>query len=359
VRSARSRLLGERIARQGIASRPCQTAADAAAITGAIQAQDNVASRLGIRARAVDVTEADVLAAIGAGAVTRTWLMRGTIHLVDTADARWLVRLAGPNVQRKFRSRWRHLGLTEDVLDRSVQLLPELLAGRELTRHEIVAGLHERGLRFENPDPQLPTHLVMHACTVGLVCRGADRGRHSTFVLFDEWTSDTTAGPTGDDAVAELARRFFRAFSPATAADFAAWSGLGGTRAVQLIRDELREADVDGRAGFRFGEVEPRRGVRLLPAFDNYLVGYRDRDALLDADLRPLVYSGGMIFPTLVVDGRVAGVWSLRRSEQPVSVAVRTFVPLRPGERRALAGEVDDLARFLARPVQLASVTEL
>src|SRR5579875_2431831 len=186
VQSARSRLLGERIARQGIATRPARTVPAAAALTGAIQAQDNVASRLGIRARSANVREADVLAAISNGTVARTWLMRGTIHLVDAADVRWLVRLVGPSVQRRFRSRWRQLGLTDDVLARGLELLPELLAGRALTRHEVVAELRDRGLRLGD-DPQLPTHLVVHACSTGLLCRGADRGRNTTCVLFGAW----------------------------------------------------------------------------------------------------------------------------------------------------------------------------
>lgn len=358
MQSARSQLLGERIARQGIATRPGQTVAAAAAITSAIQAQDNVASRLGIRARSANVTEADVFTAIESRTVVRTWLMRGTIHLFDAADARWLVRLVGPSVQRRFRSRWRQLGLTEDVLARSLELLPDLLAGRELTRHEVVAGLRDLGVRL-GEDPQLPTHLVVHACSTGLVCRGADRGRHATFVLFDEWLPDSPPGPAGDDALAELARRFFAAFSPATPADFAAWSGFGAIRSVQLIRDELTAADVDGRPGFRLGEVPPARGVRLLPAFDNYLVGYRDRNALLAAELRPHVYSGGMIFPTVVADGQVAGLWSLRRAEQPARVAVRIFAPLPARVRRAVEAEVQDVARFLGRPVRLDSVAEV
>ena len=95
----------------------------------------------------------------------------------------------------------------------------------------------------------------------------------------DDWVPDAPAGPSGDDALAELARRYFTAYSPATAADFATWSGLAGRRAVELIRDELTPVDIDGAPGFRLGEVEPQRGVRLLPAFDNYLVGYRDRRA--------------------------------------------------------------------------------
>jgi hypothetical protein len=356
VNRERARLLTERMARQGIAAPTPRTVADAATVAGPIQAQDNIAARFGIRARSASVTEADVVAALEAGAVSRTWLMRGTIHLVDTADLRWLVRLLGPSVQRRFRSRWRQLGLTDQGLALSLQLLPDLLAGRALTRHEIVAGLRERGLPIVDTDPHVATHLVVHACTTGLVCRGPDRGRHTTFVLVDEWAPGSASGPSGDEALAELARRFFAAFSPATAADFAAWSGLGAARAVQLVRDELTETDVDGRAGFRLGEVEPARGLRLLPAFDNYLIGYRFRDALLGADLRPHVYSGGMIYPTLVVDGQVAGVWTLHRSAQRVTV--RVFGSLRAAERRALAAEVDDLARFLDCPVRLDSVGE-
>jgi hypothetical protein len=247
----------------------------------------------------------------------------------------------------------------EALLDRSTELLPELLSGHALTRHEIVAGLAELGLRVESDDPQFATHLVVNAASLGLVCRGVDRGRASTFVLLDEWVPNAPDGPRGDDALAELARRFFAAFSPATSADFTAWSGLGATRAIGLIRDELAVADVDGRPGFRLGETEPQRGVRLLPAFDNYLVGYRDREALLESELRPHVYVGGMIRPTLVIDGRIAGVWSIRRADEPASVTVRTFEPLRPTHQRALAAEVEDLARFLARPVELASVGEV
>ena len=357
--TVRDRILGERIARQGMAARPCRTVAEAAAVTCAIQAQNDSASRLGIRARAAPITEAEVLGAIAAAEVTRAWLMRGTIHLVDTADLRWLVRLVGPSVQRRFRSRWRQLGLADALLDRSVELLPQVLTGRALTRREITAGLAGLGVEFDDRDPQFHTHVVVHASTVGLVCRGADRGRDATYVLLDEWAPSVPDGPHGDDALAALARRFFSAFSPATAADFTSWSGLGSTRAVQLIRDELTEVDLEGRPGFRLGEVEPQAGLRLLPAFDNYLVGYRHRDALLDEALRPFVYRGGVIDPTLVIDGRVAGTWSLSRSSKPARVTVRLFEPLRSGQRRALAAEVDDIARFLGRAAELNSVAEL
>lgn len=348
VSAARRRLLGERIARHGLAARPGASPLDATRLTTALQAQDNLAARLGVRARAAGVLDADVRGAIERDrTIVRTWLMRGTIHLVDARDLRWLVRLIGPAIARKFRTRWRQLGLTDDVLDRCVALLPSLLADGPRNRHEIRAGLAAEGLTLESPDPQIHTHALVYASTVGLICRGPDRGRHSTFVLLDDWLPDAPEGPSGDDAVAELARRYFAAYSPATATDFATWSGLPSARAIELIRDELRQTEVDGRPGFRFGDVEPERGVRLLPAFDNYLVGYRDRAAILDPALHGLVYQGGMIRPTVLIDGAVVGTWALDRARG--TVAVTPFGPFDARTRRSVEAELADLGRFLDR----------
>ncbi|HKC29776.1 MAG TPA: winged helix DNA-binding domain-containing protein, partial [Jatrophihabitans sp.] len=275
----------ERITRHGLSIRPAASPGTAVRLTTAIQAQDNLAARLGVRARAERVADSDVVRAIEDDrTIVRTWLMRGTIHLVEAADVRWLVRLIGPAIARKFRTRWRQLGLTDEVLERAVRLLPELLADGPRNRHEIRAGLAAHGLTLHSADPQIHTHALVYASTIGLICRGPDRGRHSTFALLDEWVPGAPEGPFGDDALAELARRYFAAYSPATAADFAAWSGLAGGRAISLIRDELKPVEYDGWSGFRLGECEPQRGVRLLPAFDNYLIGYRDRSAIIDPD---------------------------------------------------------------------------
>lgn len=348
----RGDLLGERIARHGLVDRSCTTVAEAAALTGAIQAQDTQASRLGIRVRAGSTTERDVLTAIEDDrSVVRTWLMRGTIHLVDTTDVRWMVRLIGPNLIRKYRTRWKQLGLTEDLLERTTELLPELLLDGPLTRNEIRTALAESGVTFESSDPQAHTHIALHASAVGLLCRGPDRGRDATFTRLDSWVPDAPGGPSGDDALAELARRYFTAFSPATAADFTTWSGLGSSRAIELIRDELTPADVDGRPGLRLGEVAPARGVLLLPAFDNYLIGYRDREAILTESLRRRVYDGGMIRASVLRDGRVVGSWALDKTKDPARITVRPFEPLPRTVRRAIDDEVADIARFLDRPV--------
>ena len=271
--------------------------------------------------------------------------MRGTIHLVDAADLRWLVRLIGPSIQRKYRTRWRQIGLSDQLLDRVVEALPDVLADGPLARREIRDRLTDRGVRLDSPDPQAMTHALVHASTIGLLCRGAG----DTFALLDSWVPDAPEGPSGDDALAELARRYFTAYSPATTADFAAWSGLAGGKAIALIKDELAPVDVDGMPGWRLGSVEPARGVRLLPAFDNYLIGYRHRDAILAADLRPRIYAGGLIHPSVLHDGAVIGKWSLKRSDDPVRVVVEPFGSFSRTIRRAVEDEAADIGRFLGR----------
>lgn len=344
-------LLGERIARHGLGSARLDSAAAATGRTTAVQAQDNLAARLGVRARSTGLTDADVVRAIETErTIVRTWLMRATIHLVRAEDVRWMVRLIGPAVIRKFRTRWGQLGLTDDVLDRAVAILPDLLADGPRNRHEIRAGLDERGVTLDSPDPQAHTHTLVYASALGLVCRGPDRGRHATFALLDDWLPSSPAGPSGDDALAELARRYFAAYSPATAHDFAVWAGLPHGRALGLIRDELKPVDLDGRAGFRLGEVEPERGIRLLPAFDNYLIGYKDRSAILDPALHGEVYQGGWIRPTVLVHGRVVGTWALERPTGKVRIS--SFAPLSRAVRKEVDAELADLARFLGRDLE-------
>jgi hypothetical protein len=345
-------VLAERIARHGLATRPATDAESAASLVCGIQAQDAQASRLGVRSRATGVTEKDVAAAIEQRRVVRTWLMRNTIHLVPADDVRWMTALLGPMIRRRFETvRWPELGLTPDVLDRAATVTPAILAGRALTRAEFAAALGEHGVAITQ-DGQASTHVLLYLSAIGLTCRGTDQGRDATFVLVDDWIPHAAAGPRGDDALAELARRFFTAFSPATPADFTTWSGLPSSKAITLIRDELAEVDVHGRAGYRLGEVEPQHGLRMLSAFDNYLVGYKQRAALIDEDRRPEVYVGGIIRSTVLLDGRVVGRWQLDRAKARVHVI--EFERLARSARAAIAAEVADLGTFLDQELALA-----
>lgn len=354
MRATGADVLGQRLARHGFGDRPATTVAQAARLTTAVQAQDPLAARLGIRTRAAGVTEADVFHAMDVErSVVRTSLMRATIHLVHADDARWLTALIGPAIARKFQKRWRDLGLTPELLSSAMAVLPESLADGPRSRAQVVATLAKSGVLIDTAG-QAPAHLLLHATTLGLVCRGPDRGREPSFVLVDDWLPHAPTGPRGEDALGELARRFFQAFSPATAADFATWSGLASGRAIAQIRDELTPVQVNGRAGFTLGEVEPQRGLRLLPAYDNYLVGYRDRELIIDATHRPDVYVGGVIRPTVLLAGRVVGTWRLVRKAESATVEVRPFGDLTREVGAAIQAEAADIGRFIGVPTALA-----
>jgi hypothetical protein len=226
----------------------------------------------------------------------------------------------------------------------------ELLDGRGLTRHELAAELTARGLQLGG-DGQVPTHVLAALTARGLTCRGADRGRDATFVLVDDWVPPA---PAPVDPLAELARRYFRAFGPATAADFTTWSGLPSGAAIASVRDELTEVEFDGRRGWTLAAVEPAPAFRLLPMFDNYLLGYRDRTAMLDPRLHPRVYVGGIIKASVVCDGRVIGIWRLERSARSAAVRVTPFEPFNRRHHDELDRERADIGRYLGRPVGLA-----
>lgn len=334
-------VFGERLVRHGFAGRPARTVLDAAALVCGLQSQDVRAARFGVRARATGLAAADVDAAIEGREVLRAWLMRSTIHLVPAADLRWLVALYGPLIRRRNETaRWPQLGLPPAVLAAAERAAPDILAGRTLTRGEFAAELAGRGVELVTTEAR--THVLVYLSAIGLVCRAAERRGQSTFTLLDEWLPGSAPGPRGDDALAELARRYFTAFSPATAADFTAWSGLPSSRAVALIRDELTPVDLDGSAAYRLGEVEPARCLRLLAAYDNYLVGYKRRP-FVPPERYGEVYIGGVIRPTVLLDGQVVGRWALKSRGQ---VEVEPFRTFSVAERRMLDAEVADVAAF-------------
>ncbi|WP_194899341.1 winged helix DNA-binding domain-containing protein [Catenulispora pinisilvae] len=301
------------------------TVAEAVRGAAAIQAQASGPARLQVWSRTQTRTRtptrglraADVDAAVAAAAVVRTWLMRGTIHMVAADDLRPFLAVLGPVNLRADRRRRDQLGLTEKLCERAMEALPKILgAGRALTRAEIVAELAGHGVVID-PKSQQPPHLLGFAAHSGLICRGPDAARDEpTYVLLDDWSAHVPATPDRETALARLATRYFAAYGPATTADLVAWSGLpvaDANAAVALIRDILEEVDHDGHRLLLPRGTEPmppEHPYRLLARFDPYLLGHRSRELILDPAFAKRVNAGGgMIAQTMLADGRVVGTW--------------------------------------------------
>ena len=278
---------------------------------GGIQAQDEGAARLSVwtRARHLDASAiADAL--VRDRSVVRTWAMRGTLHLVPAEDVRWLLALLGPVFVTASQRRYRELGLDEAACAAGVAAIADAVTAEgPLTR----AALGER----IGASGQALAHLVRRAALEGVICCGPA----GTYVALTDWLGGRSApGPTGEAALAELARRHLSAFGPARPEDLSAWSGLTRARARaawRLVEGELVEVVAAGRPAWMVkGIPRPRRttrsSVRLLPAFDTYLLGHENRTLIVnDRFARRVQPGGGWIHPTVVVDGEVVATWRL------------------------------------------------
>jgi hypothetical protein len=324
ARARSQRLLGERLTEVAAAVRE----------SAGIQAQDSAAAALSIRARTTGLTRADVQNALEDDrSVVRLWAMRGTLHLVPSEDARWLVDLLGPLALSATHRRLTQLGVPE--VDRPGAVAAIRAALHEhgpLTRAELMEHVARAGIQTAG---QAAAHLSALAALLGHVCFGPSMpGGKPAYVLRDDWLGRDLPRLSRDQALAELARRYAHAFAPAGPEDFASWSGLPlrDARAGWAAVEETERPD----------EAEPDPpDIRLLPAFDTYLLGYRTRDFIVPPPhARQIWPGGGIVRPTVVANGRALGTWRRAGSR----VEIERF----PGAAIEAGDEVADVRRFLA-----------
>jgi hypothetical protein len=325
-----------------------------------IQAQDARAATLAVRVRSAGLVAADVEhARVQERSVVRTWGQRGTLHLLAAEDLGWLLPLFSPVFIAGSRRRYAELGLDEDTCARGVRAIRDVLASQgPLTRAELVEQLAIHGIHIEG---QARPYLLRHAALEGILCLGPDRGAEPTYVLLDDWIDRGHRGHalSQEAAHVELARRYLKAYGPATAEDQAAWSGMPISKiraAWQHIVDQLIEVEIAGRLAWMLKtcaawlDEAPAHApiVRLLPGFDIYLLGYQDRGLAVPHQYTKRVNAGGgMLHPTLLVDGRAVGTWKSKQKKDHLDVVVEPFDHLTPQVHVGLEAEVTDLARFL------------
>lgn len=328
-----------------------------------LQAQVLGAAWLGVRARSAGLTMADLDAALNERrSIVRSWLMRGTLHLVAAEDFRWLLQLLGPVFSGTGATRQAQLGLDDRLKSRGIVAIREILADAgPLTRYELVERLRKRDIELD-PKTQAPIHLIRLAALQGIVCLGPDRDREATYVLLDDWVPPAPA-LTRDRALAELGRRYFAAYGPATVEDLAAWSGIamGEARAaVTGATASLTKVTIQGQLGFILTDRHKRRTmpatpqVRLLPAFDTYLLGYRHRHFAVPLPLqRRLQRGGGWLHPAVVANGLAVGAWSLHKSNGRGRVQIELLGRVSAAVRTRIHAEVTDIGRFLDLQMQV------
>ena len=330
---------------------------------GAMQAQDLASGLWSLGIRLPGSTLGGVEAAVEAGEVVRTWPMRGTIHLVPPEDVRWMLELTAARTIAAFATRRAAVGLDGPSLQAGIEALTDALrGGRRLTRAEALAVLAEAGTTVEG---QAGYHALNYAAHLGVICLGPNIGAQQTFVLLDEWAPEhRTLDP--NEALVELAWRYFRSHGPTTDSDFAGWSGLTLTAARAGIRANEGRL-VPARAGghtvwmsldtaTRIDTGLPTQPTRALPGFDEFVLGYKDRSAQIPAEHWEAVVPGGngVFRSTVSIDGVVVATWTrvLRRTHADISLL--PFVPLTPRQQVSAEKALASYGDFVGLPIRIA-----
>jgi len=352
---ARRRLARLRLAAQLLSSAPARNAADAVRWMLAMQAQDERGVKWSVGLRTAGATEADVEAACDAGDIVRSWPLRGTLHLVAAEDLPWMLGLTAKRAIASAAARRDVLGITLAEVERAREIAIEALPGRTaLTRAALLTGIADGGVSTAG---QRGYHLLWYLAQTGTLVLGPTDGRQQMFARLDAWVPNPRRLER-DEALGELAVRYFRSHGPAGVEDLARWSGL-------TLRD-VRNGIAVGGAALATLEIDGRRyvvaaeaadasdrpdGVRLLPGFDEYLLGYRDRSIVLAPEHSDAIVPGGngMFRATIVADGEVIGTWGRRVGARGVVVEAAPFARLSAREVEALGAAADGYGRFLGR----------
>lgn len=284
-----------------------------------MQAQDFPGALTSVALRTAPRDRAAVVAALDAGEIVRSWPMRGTLHLVPAEDLVWLLRLLTPRALAKAATRRANLGLDEATIERARTVAVDALAGgRRLRRDELMTVWQDGGV---DTSGQRGYHLLGHLAQTGTVCLGPVKDGEQLIVRVDEWIPHPRL-PEREEALGELAERYFRGHGPATLKDFLRWTGLTAADAragIAVARPRLATIDVDGEehlldpatpdllAAHRAAAEE----LLLLPGFDELILGYADRTATVAAEHAERIVPGGngVFRPTVIVGGRAVGTW--------------------------------------------------
>lgn len=322
---------------------------------GGIQGQDYPGAKWSIGLRLPNATDADVERAIAGRRIVRTWPMRGTLHFVAAADVRWIMALTSPgNIAGSARRR-RNLELDDKTLARCREVFCKVLhGGKQKTRDEMHAALESAGISTSG---QRGYHILWNAALHGLICFAATSGKEQTFVLLDEWVAPTQ-NKTRDEALAELALRYFTSRGPATIQDFIWWSGLSAAEAragLEAIKSRLQQEMVNKQTYWLQPDiVAPKNALNAfaLPGFDEYLLGYKDRSAVLDAAHAERVCPGGngVFASTIVINGCVVGTWKRTIRKAAIEIVATPFIALSKGERHAFNEAAERYAAFMGLP---------
>jgi hypothetical protein len=354
-------IINARLFNQGMTGTGLESPEAAVKWLGAVQAQDFAGAKWSVGQRVQGCTEADVVQAYNTGRLLRTHILRPTWHFVAPADIRWMQQVTAPRVRNLQTHYDRRLELDRKVIGRCEAVFADALEGhKSLTRAELAERLRSAGVEASG---QRLGHIVAHAELDLLICSGPMRGKQHTYMLLDE-RAPLTETLERDEALAQLALRFFTGHGPATLRDFTWWSSLtaaGAREGLAMVRERLDSEVVDGKTYWSAASSAARRKrpvfACLLPEFDESHIAYQDLrfEPVESGPERPAV-RGARIERPVIVGGRFAGTWKRSVEKDMLVISARFFEPPDPGQKNAIMSAVERYGMFMGVPARLETV---
>jgi hypothetical protein len=358
---ARVEIVRERLRNQRLLAPLSSSPEEVVSSFGAVQSQDYPGAKWAIGLRARGTTDRDVESAFNDGRILRTHILRPTWHFVAVTDLRWLMALSGPRVAAATAGWFRQHGLDESILTRSRKTIAAALKDRRyLTRGELSEALHKSGISVSGSPLAA---VVVHAEITGVICSGPRREKQFTYALFDERVPQNRA-VLREDALGELAWRYFSSHGPASIRDYVWWSGLTTREAsagIEMNRSRFASFSYNGHAYWSAAR-QRRRSTRaqpaalLLPNYDEYVIAYKDRSAIMDRARSARIAVQEEFAHGLFIDGRLTGNWRRRTAAAGVSIALRPHRRLTRAEMDAVAAEAERYGKFAGVAVSLTFV---
>ncbi|MGH8969648.1 MAG: winged helix DNA-binding domain-containing protein [Actinomycetes bacterium] len=346
-------VLRRRVFTQRLAGRKLPEPEDVVRLLAAVQSQECAHGFWSLGMRTNGSTYADVRRAFDEGRILRTHMLRTTWHFVTPEDIRWILGATSPRVLAAFGSSFRAHGLDDATQRETGDLVVKMLeGGAHLTRREIGAELERHG---EATAGQRLAYIVMSAELRGLVCSGPMRGAQHTYAVLDE---RVPPGPTyqADEALAELAFRFFAGHGPASLRDFTRWSSLtvaDARTAIAAVGDRLAGTEVDGESLWFDPEAPRPRSIPLtaylLPLYDEAVLTY-PRLNFPTAPGHPHPPDMDLFIGSVIVGERNVGTWRRTISGKSLSIETALVPSLDEEHLAAVSSAVDRLTVFLGHP---------
>jgi hypothetical protein len=352
-----------RLKNQQIADTKFKTVKDIVGWMGAMQAQDFSMAKWAIGVRLPGSTDKAIQESFNKGQILRTHLLRPTWHFVSEDDIYWILELTAPHIKASLKSRNKELGLTKETFDKSNEIIERVLTGgKYFTREEIIDAIEKAKIHIDNP--QAYYHLILNAELDGIICSGPIKGNKQTYALLSERVSKKKI-LNRNEALAELAKKYFTGHGLATLQDFVWWSGLpvaDARKSLELSKLEI-VSEIIGSRIYWFSKSFPlsyssdteKDAVYLLPAFDEFIISYKDRSASIPIEnQKKAISSNGIFRPVIALNGQVIGVWKRTTKKNKTIIETHFFQSPNKSRKSLIEKEAATYGQFLNQETEIA-----